>query len=249
MGLFRAYGVQPSIEDEGPPPAPPTDVLTGLQVLILCSGNKKQWEIETGGVCRQFRPWKRGNPESILHRQIRQIREMADVDPIIITHREDIRLHTPDLIHFCPEKRRTIARTWLSTTELWKEQTLVLLGDCVFGSLTMKKMLDHRGSMWMIGNDAEIYAFSFCKAEHQRVIDMLYEVNVETLKAAPWEIYKCWMNYPKPYRQGQGPQEVGRTTQGATNRDDNYVFQWNWDRCCDVDSPAEYAGVLTVDWS
>jgi hypothetical protein len=70
---------------------------------------------------------------------------------------------------------------------------------------------------------------SFCKAEHQRVIDMLYEVNVETLKAAPWEIYKCWMNYPKPYRQGQGPQEVGRTTQGATNRDDNYVFQWNWD--------------------
>ncbi len=233
-------------DSESPPPDAPKDVPAGLQVLILCSGKILGWDTVDGGIACQLRPWQNRNAESVLQRQIRQVQDRTSVDPIIVTHREDIKLHTPDLMHYQPEKRRTIARTWLSTVELWREQTLVLLGDCVFGSQTMEKMLNHRGPMWMTGNDAEIFAFTFCQDEHQRVIDMLYEVNAETQKGAPWAIYKCWVGYPKPYHQGQRHLETTRV--GNSPRDESCVFQWVWDRCCDIDNNAEYASMLRVDW-
>ena len=250
------YGaVQPTYETVGPKPEVPSGDLADLRVFILCAGGMHPWE---GDRPRQLRHWKRGGDESVLGRQIRQVKTGSGQWPIVVTHRSDImnyiegcRYETLDgYPFFYPDDRRCIADTWLSTVDWWADQTVVILGDVIFGKLTMGEMLRHRGSMWMVGNDAEIYAWSFDRADHEKLIDVLYEVNVETYKGAPWEIYKCWMGYPKPYHQQQPHMENSRIPGGAPGeiQRKSGVFQWTWDRCGDVDTPKEYEGALRVDW-
>lgn len=226
--LLRAYGVQPIPETARPmPAAPPGPTGDGLAVLVLCAGPLLPWE---EGWAKQLRPVALSDPETVLGRIVRQVRENGH-EPIVVTHRWDIREGAPDVGHFEPECRRTIAETWLYTRELWREQTAVLLGDVIHGAATMRETLAHRGSMMMVGDSAEIYAFTFPAEEHDRVAETLYRVDLETLKGSPWEIYRKWCGFP--YRSGQREDEV---------------FHLVWDRTGDIDGKRQYLGALTIDW-
>lgn len=204
------------------PPAPTGSVSPGLAVLILCAGEMCLWEDNSP---RQF--WSVGS-ETVLGRIVRQSRQSGG-EPIIVTHRQDLRENSMGCQYFEPERRRTIAETWLYTRELWREQTVILLGDVVFGELTMKNSLAYRGPMKMIGNSAEIFAFTFPEQEHERVAKMLYQVNAETKKGSPHLIYRCWcgLSYTN-----------GNLTKGS--------FQWVWDRTTDIDSREEYEAARKV---
>jgi hypothetical protein len=221
------YGIQPTLETLKPLPSapiePPED---GLAVLILCAGKLRVWEKDEPKQLREI------GGETILNRQIRQIRENG-YEPIIITWREDIIAATPELMHYDPAYCRTIAETWLYTRELWREQTVILLGDVIHGSKTMREMLAYRGPMKMIGNSAEIFSFTFSEKEHAKTADVLYKTNRDTLKGSPWEIYRCWCG-------------VAYNKRGFREKE---VFQWTWDRTCDIDTPSEYQGALGVDWT
>jgi hypothetical protein len=218
------YGVRPTPETLKPlPPAPVEPPGDGLAVLILCAGFLHEWE---GGSPRQLREI---GGETVLDRQIRQIRANGH-EPIIVTWREDIIAATPDVVHYDPLYFRTIAETWLYTRELWRAQTVILLGDVISGDLTMREMLAYRGEMKMIGNSAEIYAFTFSSKEHDKAARVLYETDRDTLKGSPWEIYRRWCGTAYNNR---GFREAA-------------VFQWVWDRVCDIDSPNEWQGALRI---
>ena len=216
------YGSKPKPEALNPMPAAPINMpADGLVVLVLCAGLLCDWE---GNEPRQLR--KFGN-ETVLNRIIRQVQEKGH-EPIIITGREDIKTATPDLVHYEPAHSRTIAETWLYTRELWREQTIILLGDVIYGKSTAQKALEYRGTMKMIGSaTAELFAFTFLADEHDKTARVLYETNRDTTKGSPWEIYRHFCG--KPYNQGFKEAQV---------------FQQAWDRTCDIDSQREWLGAL-----
>lgn len=220
------YGSRPTEATLKPFPSPPTDPPTsGLAVLVLCSGRLRVWE---GDEPKQLR---KVGKETVLARITRQVRDNGYA-PIIITWRKDIMAATSHLPHHQAEHCRTIAETWLYTRELWREQTVILLGDVIHGNETMKNLLNYRGTMKMVGNSAEIYAFTFPSSEHDKTANTLYDTNRDTTKGSPWEIYRRWCG----------------TEYNNRGFRENKVFQWVWDRTCDIDTPNEYAGALRVDW-
>ena len=223
------YGIKPTRETVAPLlPPPPGPVPPGLAVLILCAGKPKRWE---KGQPAQLRRVARNDSETVLARAVRQVRDRG-YEPIIVTHRDDIRQATPDVEHFEPRHQwRTIADTWLYTRELWRSQPVVTLGDVIHGKLMMDALLAYRGSMRMVGNSAEIYSFTFPAAEHDRVAQTLWNVNFETQLGSPWFIYRRWCGfaYNSPQRE-------------------NKVFHWVDDRTCDIDGQHQYDGMLTIDW-
>jgi len=196
------------------------DELPDVAVLILCAGNAAAWE---GDQPVQLRKLPGG--ETVLERIIRQVQGHGH-EPIIITWRDDIKSSTPDLEHYEPARRRTIADTWLHTKELWREQTVILLGDTVYGKQTIKETLAYRGTMKAIGNSAEIFAFTFSANEHDKLAEVLYEVNRDTEKGAPWLIYRRWIGVA--YTNGKREAEV---------------FRGVWDRTADIDSSNSWRGV------
>ena len=215
------YGTKPTAETLKPMPLAPDDPPDGgVAVLILCAGKFNAWE---GDEPRQLRAI--GN-ETVLSRIIRQVREKGH-EPIIVTWREDIKAATPDLVHYEPAYYRTIAETWLYTRELWRKQTVILLGDVIYGKTTAQKTLEYRGTMKMVGNAAEIFAFTFSVGEHDKVARVLYETNRDTTKGSAWEIYRHFCG--KPYNQGFKEAQV---------------FQLVWDRTCDLDSQNEWLAAL-----
>lgn len=217
------YGERPTAETLKPfPLAPSNPPSSGLAVLILCAGLLHDWE---GDEPKQLRGV--GN-ETVLGRIVRQVKE-GDHEATIVTWREDIKAATLDLAHYRPAYYRTIAETWLYTRELWREQTAILLGDVIHGKETIQGILNHRGTMKMVGNAAEIFAFTFLADEHDKVARVLYETDRDTQKGSPWEIYRhfCGAPYDQGFKEAQ-------------------VFQWVWDRTCDIDTPSEWQGVLRI---
>ncbi len=220
---WEGYGIKPTAETLKPlPPAPDDPPGAGVAVLILCAGLLNDWE---GDEPKQLR--KIGN-ETVLSRIVRQVQERGH-EPIIVTWREDIEVATSGLAHYDPTYCRTIAETWLYTRELWREQTAILLGDVIHGKETIQGILNHRGTMKMVGNAAEIFAFTFLADEHDKVARVLYETDRDTQKGSPWEIYRhfCGAPYDQGFKEAQ-------------------VFQWVWDRTCDIDTPSEWQGVLRI---
>lgn len=195
-----------------------------LTVLILCAGKRYPWEKD---VPQQFLPIA---GTTVLRRIISQVRECGH-EPIIVTHRDDIRDGISDLQHFEPQGyHRCIAETWLYTQELWKGQTIILLGDVIFGKATIEWILKYRGSMRAIGNSAEIFAFTFSRANHKRLKKVLSEASEHKLwPGSAWIVYRHWCGFSK-----HDSNRSGR------------VFQWELDRCADIDSPAGYKEALDV---
>lgn len=215
------YGKKPTDETCKPmPPVPINIPADGLVVLVLCAGLLNDWE---GDEPRQLRTI---GSETVLSRIIRQVQEKGH-EPIIVTGREDIKAATSDLAHYKPSYSRTIAETWLYTREIWREQTVILLGDAIYGKATAQKTLEYRGTMKMVGNAAEIFAFTFSVDEHDKTARVLYETNRDTTKGSAWEIYRHFCGAP----YDQGFKEA-------------LVFQWVWDRTCDLDSQREWLDAL-----
>ena len=190
-----------------------------MKVLILCAGKTYDWE---RGTPQQF---FRIDGTTVLERIISQVRKY---EPVIVTHRDDIRNGTPDIEHFEPEQHTSIADTWLHTQELWDEQTVVLFGDTIYGEITIEQILKYRGSMMAIGDSAEIFAFTFSKTNHGKLETVLNAVR-KVWPGAPWRIYREWCGFDK-----------------NNGRREEKVFRWVWDRTADIDSMAEYRDAVKV---
>ena len=183
----KYYGKEPN---EVINPTRPKESNKNKIALILCCGIKHFWE-ETP---RQF--WPIGK-ETILDRLIRQVKS-SGIMPVVVTNRQDIceRMIKQNIAIYNPEHCRTIAETWLFTVDLWREQTIVLLGDTIYPNDVIKDILEDDPYMQMYGNSAEIFSCSFDEGYHQTLMNTLFETNRDTWKAATWEIYRHWCGFP-----------------------------------------------------
>ena len=191
----------------------------GVTTLILCAGDKYQWETNAG-IVQQLLPI---DGTTVLKRMVSQVKE-----PIIVTCRDEIRNHVPDARHFEPKGHDSIADTWLNTRELWDEQTVILFGDVVYGKITIEQIPKYRGLMMAVGDSAEIYAFSFDSRSHERLAVVLGSVR-RLWPGSAWMIYREWCGIAR----NQGRRE-------------HKVFRWVWDRCADIDSMREYRDAVAV---
>lgn len=146
-------------------------------ILILAAENQKRWGdhehpkqlVDIGG-------------EALLARLVRQCRE-RDHEPVIVTHDERLNLSEKS---FVPAARRWTVETLLSTRELWKDRTIVLLGDVIFTEEALDKIILNRSLIQvfgrkelryrLVGRHYEIFALSFDRSQHRQINDTFREI-------------------------------------------------------------------------
>ena len=74
---------------------------------------------------------------------------------------------------FTPGLRRWICETLMSTTELWRDRTVVLLGDVIWPDGVLEQVLADKHSPRVFGNFCEIYAVGFDSTDADRVASAL----------------------------------------------------------------------------
>ena len=195
-------------------------------ILILAAGTEVAWEKKIG-TAKQLLPM---DGDTVLGRIIRQVRERG-VEPILVTHREDFVNTAKDVVHYEPASRNTIADTILNTQDLWAGQTVILLGDTVFGNATLNMILAHRGPFTAFGNSSEIFAFSFNDDSHEHFISTLEKTIADPhcWKASPWQIYRIYC--------GKRPDQ---------SYIDKYTFEFARDATGDIDSLQEYNAMRKI---
>ncbi len=190
-------------------------------VIILCAGALYQWEINRN-IVQQFLPIA---GTTILRRIVAQVREHG-YEPIVVTCRDDIKEHV-DTEFFEPESYGNIADTWYNTRSIWKDQTVVLFGDTIYGPITMEQTLKYRGGFRAIGNIAEIFAFTWQESNYAKLAAVL-DIQRKVYPGAAWRIYRCYVGY--------SPHD-GRMDKS---------FRWVWDRTADIDDLMEYREALKI---
>ena len=195
-------------------------------VLILAAGTEVSWEKKIGSAKQLLALGK----DTVLGRIIRQVRERG-VEPTLVTHREDFINTAKDVIYYEPASRATIADTLLHTQDLWGGQTVILLGDTVFGNATLNMVLAHRGPLTAFGNSAEIFAFSFRDDDHDHLISTLEKVIADPLckKGSPWLIYRVYC--------GKRPDSSHIV---------KYSFKFSKEATGDIDSLHEYNAMCKI---
>ncbi len=135
-------------------------------VILLCAGDGFRWGNYLG-VPKQLIPF---HGEPLLHRTVRQLVEFGHTSEIVCVSC-DSRLSIPGTLSFKPEAYRWTVETLLSSRPLWKERTIILLGDVFFAGKSLHRILDCTNPIAFFGrpwpsvysgcNHGEIFAVSF----------------------------------------------------------------------------------------
>lgn len=133
--------------------------MTNTIALILAAGEAARMN----GTLKQLLPI--GNT-TILGRILSQLK-MHQTRSIVVTHQSAIagyhhRFHNP-------ENRNTVCDTLLSTSHLWDDRTIVLLGDVVYSDYVMGLIMNSVDLIRVFGNTWEIFAVVFDKKNHAKV--------------------------------------------------------------------------------
>ncbi len=131
--------------------------------IILAAGNATRM----GRAPKQLLPV---GDETILNRLYRQAARY-DQSPTTVTCRDDIAYVAGK--SFRPAKYETICDTLYSTSRLWSDKTVVLLGDVVFTRNAIARVFGAELDIVFFGNLWEIYAISFLRSSHERLKDAL----------------------------------------------------------------------------
>lgn len=133
--------------------------------LVLCAGRELRWN-NYGGIPKQL---IRVDRESLIERTSRLVRENGISLIVLVTRNPKIKLD--DAMLFSPENDEFILDTLKSTRMLWKDKTLVLLGDVWYSEETMRKIISFKGPCGIFGRRKgslktgspyrEIFAFVF----------------------------------------------------------------------------------------
>lgn len=154
-------------------------------VIILAAGEYRRWGFdipkhlaEVGG-------------ELIIHRMIRQTQELG-FDPIVITQEPSIYEIVPE--YYRPEKYGWTVETLFSTIHLWKEHTIVLLGDVVFSQDCLLKLFN--GEELVYGNNNEIFGLHIMLKDEMKIITALQKAILNARdggRGKLWEFYRAYI--------------------------------------------------------
>jgi len=162
------------------------------QVLILASGEQNRWERE-------------GNPntrkqllgvgdETIIGRIVRQCCSRG-ATPLVITHHADIMEATQSVPFWPVRPRRWTVETLLSTSDYWKNRTVVLLGDVIYSKAVIDRILACRDPIRVFGNELEIFGLSFSKPVWPNVAAALKIAIEHAKRGGPGKLRKFYQAY------------------------------------------------------
>lgn len=209
------------------------NVSTSNVVLLLCAGDGTRWG-EYLGVPKQLIGF---GGEPLLSRTVRHLREFGvPTQPICVTH--DPRLHLKHTVPFRPVASRWTVETLASTRPLWRDRTIVLLGDVFFTRRALRRVLRTEdevvffGRRWpsayTMSDHGEIFALSFSQKRWDLVLRACATV-ARVAKAKQnawgnlWDLYHTITGFPL----------------GCTATEDN-MFTIIDDMTSDFDTPHAY---------
>lgn len=189
--------------------------------LILAAGEA----MRMNGTLKQLLPI---GETTILGRMLAQLGQ-RQTRSIIITHKNAIagchhRFHNP-------ENRDTTCNSLLSTSHLWDDRTIVLLGDVIYSNDIMDKIVSCYDPVRVFGTTFEIFAVVFDKKSHGKVKTALRKGSKHALGKLRY-FYHAYCGFE------MGCQEIEATPLEET------VFHYVRDWTLDVDSMYEYERLL-----
>ena len=161
-----------------------------MKVFILCSGNQERYNntIKNPNYSK-IKQLININGEPLLHRTIRQLKK-RDIKPIIVTHLPELKIGK----WIEPQDRTYTISTLKSTSHLWDEKTIILLGDVLYTEYALKKIIECEDPIRFFGTRAEIFALVF--TENKLTIDIINKAmewskkNNHRIRGKLWCLYR-----------------------------------------------------------
>lgn len=166
-------------------------------VLILAAGEGGRWHDNQPKQLIDI--W--GEP--LMARMVRQVNARG-YRATVVTHDPTIAQAVEgEAAWFNPPARRWTVETLLSTQALWKERTVVLLGDVVYLKATMDAILTDDRPLSVFANTAEIFALSFATPSSIDVLAALQQVMRHAERSATtigvgklWNVFRYLSGFP-----------------------------------------------------
>lgn len=188
--------------------------------IILAAGHQDRWDqtIDDSLKCPEVKQLCMVHGETLLKRIKRQFG-----DPVCFTKHTEIKQHFKRCYE--PDDNLTIVSTLFATRAHWREWTIILLGDVVYGRKTVKLIKAQTETLMFYGDNAEIYALKFHKSQRENILQIIQSLVSHPLWTSQygklWNLYRH-MNGIDFREHSIGPR--------FTHVDD----------CCDFDTKQEY---------
>lgn len=176
-------------------------------VLILAAGRNDVWrEVYPGAPLKQLYVL---NPpgETIIARQIRQC-ENRGIEAIVVSHEPEIIKESKGR-YYEPTMREGTIQTLLSTISFWKERTIVLHGDVIFGKKGMNQVFAWHEPYGSFGNHFETFAISFRKSYWLKMVKLIMRTMELSHSALERGIGHMWNVFCKD--DNRGPKTMDRS--------------------------------------
>ena len=206
------------------------DSLEDTKIIILCAGESIRWKNYLN-IPKQLAVV---NGESLIQRMVRLLNQRGYYDIDIVSHNEQLKMDSCGF--FKPSKKRWIVETLFASQPLWKEKTIVLLGDVFFTQHAINTIINIKhgihiyarsgASKYTQSHWGEIFALSFTKHDWHKVTTHA-ELTCHDAEAGGrgklWEFYRSLAGFPLDQHMVE-----------------NSIFIPINDLTDDIDSPYEY---------
>ena len=137
-----------------------------MNIFVMASGTATRFN----GISKQLLPLNFDH--TFLSRQMTQC---IPHQPTIVTHNEEIILYADyhDYPHIAPADSSTVCNSILSTSHLWDERTIILLGDVIYSNKVMQQILTSQEPLMFFGDQWELFALSFDFSQHDQICESL----------------------------------------------------------------------------
>jgi len=196
------------------------------RVIILAAGDA----VRFNHVKKQMLPINRG--DTIIGRIIKQCSLMG-YSPIIAVKDMDSMLGYQVRYSqriYIVNNSNTTCNTILSTKELWRERTIILLGDVIYSPETISKIFDYHGDFRVYGNSQELFAVVFHECVKDNVIKALEKAS-RFKNGKVRFMYKSYVGMPMDSKETMGV---------APGPNFQYIHDWTRD----VDTEKEYHNTM-----
>ncbi len=173
------------------------------QAIILAAGRGERWN-DYLHIPKQLLPI---GDEPLLHRTVRLLRHHHISNIVIVAH--DPALSVAGVDFFEPEQSEWVLETLCTTRSLWRDRTLILLGDVFYSERAMRKIVRFDGRMRFFGRRGpsrftrgrwqEIFAISF----NQLAAETLFDAAGQALtfvhhegRGKLWDAYRVLAGFP-----------------------------------------------------
>ena len=202
-------------------------VSADTRVIILSAGKSTRFD----GVEKQQLPPNRY--DTVVGRIIKQCELLDHSNPaIMVKNMESVLGYSVRYkkIATVADNSDTTCNTILSSRDLWRDRTIILLGDVVYSPLVINKILKCNKEFCVFGNTWEIFAVVFQKHTWHLVEAALTKGSKLKLGKIRY-MYKYYMNMSPDVEEDEG-EAPG----------DNFYYTRDWTR--DIDSKKEYENTI-----